>query len=443
MPTRRHIAHELAAALLAGTWAERPMLARSVSYLGKSTHRWQQRLVADVLTSSTSAYPRSPALLQRQLLASEYFDRAAALVLRSETPPPVILDSPVFAPAAAFASMRPPRLETLGDLARWLGLSVERLEWLADERRQHYRTAIPVLQNYHYRFAPKRSGAPPRLIEAPKPLLKALQRRILTEILNLAPVHDHAHGFVRGRSVLTGAQQHASEGVVVCADLRDFFPSIRAQRIHGLFRSIGYPAAVARTLTGLCTTSTPASVFKRHEGGARHDRLSRNMFATLHLAQGAPTSPALANLCAWRFDQRCASLASALGGRYTRYADDLAFSGDGAFAARISTLLAALSCIAREEGFALNLAKTRVMRRASRQRVTGVVVNDHVNIARDDYALLKAILHNSRVHGPVSQNRDGRGDFRAHLDGRVRWVEQVNPERGAKLRAMFDAISWP
>ncbi|HJS79726.1 MAG TPA: reverse transcriptase domain-containing protein, partial [Vitreimonas sp.] len=158
--------------------------------------------------------------------------------------------------------------------------------------------------------------------------------------------------------------------------------------------------------------------------------------------QGAATSPALANLCAWRFDQRCAGLARALGARYTRYADDLTFSGDATFARRIPALLAALSEIAKEEGFAVNGAKTRVMRRSGPQRVTGVVVNEHANVARASYDELKAILHNCRTRGPQGENRATHSDFRAHLDGRVGWVEQVNPRRGAKLRAIYDAIHW-
>lgn len=442
MIPRRLIASELAAALLAGAWAARSLETRTAGYLGRSTRRWQKRLIADVLDANGAGYPPSPAVLADRLLKSAYFDRAAAVVLRRETPPPLVLDPPVFAPAPAFAAMQAPRLETIGDLAQWLAIPIARLEWLADEKRQHGRTNLPILHHYHYRFAPKRSGGPPRLIEAPKAQLKAIQRRILSEILDFAPVHPQAHGFVRGRSCISGAQTHAGEHVVVCADLRDFFPSIRAARIHGLFRRFGYPAGVARVLTGLCTTSTPQSIFTRIEGGERCDWLTRKMFGAPHLPQGAPTSPALANLCAWRFDQRCSGLARAFGGRYTRYADDLAFSGDAAFAARVASLIAAVTEIATEEGFAINPAKTRVMRRAGPQRVTGVVVNEHVNVERRAHDALKAILHNCRKHGPDSQNRDGRADFRAHLDGRVNWVEQVNPARGAKLRAALNAICW-
>ncbi len=231
MLSRRLIADGLAATLLAGVWSPRPMEARAADYLGDATKRWQKRLVADLLKALHTAYPPSPAALARALLKSAYFERAAAIVLRQETPPPLALDPPAFAPALPFAAMHPPRLETIGDLARWLSIRVERLDWFADEKRQHGRTDIPILQHYNYRFVAKRSGGAPRLIEAPKAQLKALQKRLLTEILNLAPVHPNAHGFVRGRSCLSGAQLHAGEHVVVCADLKNFFPSIRACRI--------------------------------------------------------------------------------------------------------------------------------------------------------------------------------------------------------------------
>jgi RNA-directed DNA polymerase len=443
MSRRRLIARELAAALLSGVWSARPLEARAQIYLGKSTKRWQRKLIADVLDTANAGYPPSPDVLARWLLKSGYFERAAAVVLRQENPPPLVLDPPAFAPATAFAAMRPPRLETLGDVAAWLQLPIARLEWLADARRQHGRTNIPILQHYQYRFSPKRSGGPPRLIEAPKAQLKTVQRRILAEILDLAPAHPQAHGFVRGRSCLTGAHLHAGEYIVVCADLKNFFPSIGAMRIHGLFRSFGYPTAAARLLTGLCTTCTPASVFARLPPEQQPDWRTRKQFGAPHLAQGAPTSPALANLCAWRLDQRCVGLARSLGGRYTRYADDLAFSGDAAFARKIDALLAGLGEIAKEEGFALNSAKTRLMRRSGQQRVTGVVINEHANIARASFDELKAILHNCRTRGPETQNRAAHADFHAHLDGRVGWVEQLNPARGAKLRAALDAIRWP
>ncbi|GEM_PF-4390178 len=106
-----------------------------------------------------------------------------------------------------------------------------------------------------YKFAPKKSG-PPRLIESPKPQLKAMQRLILGEILSRVPAHDCAHGFVRRHSCLTAAEIHTGEHVLITADLKDFFLNTRLSRVHGVFRNLGYPHPVSRLLTTLCSTST-------------------------------------------------------------------------------------------------------------------------------------------------------------------------------------------
>jgi hypothetical protein len=98
--------------------------------------------------------------------------------------------------------------------------------------------------------------------------------------------------------------------------------------------------------------------------------------------------------------------------------------------------------IALEEGFEVNTRKTHFMRRGLRQQLAGIVLNDHVNIRRDEYERLKAILHNCIHFGPHTQNRDALPDFRSHLRGRIGYVEMINPKRGRKLRSLFEAIRW-
>ena len=116
-------------------------------------------------------------------------------------------------------------------------------------------------------------------------------------------------------------------------DLRDFFPSLAGVRIQAFFRTLGYPEAVADLLGGICTSATPRDVWN----GAAFDlnpvylRAPRSLYRRLHLPQGAPTSPALANLCVYRADCRLAGLAKSVGAAYTRYVDDLAFSGGEGF----------------------------------------------------------------------------------------------------------------
>ncbi len=160
------------------------------------------------------------------------------------------------------------------------------------------------------------------------------------------------------------------------------------------------------------------------------------------MPQGAPTSPALANLAAYRLDARLAGLATAAQASYTRYADDLVFSGGESFARSIGRFPIHVAAIALEEGFAVQHRKTRVMRQGVRQRAAGVVINQKTNMARDDYDRLKATLHNCVQFGPHEQNKAGVADFRAHLAGRVAHANRLNPRRGERLTRLFERIAW-
>jgi RNA-directed DNA polymerase len=215
--------------------------------------------------------------------------------------------------------------------------------------------------------------------------------------------------------------------------------------VFGIFRTAGYPEPVALALTGLCTNAMPAGTWAAvprptaADAVAAHHRLGRHL-ATPHLPQGAPSSPALANLSAYRLDRRLAGLAARLGARYSRYADDLVLSGDGRL--RAPGVRAFVAAIAAEEGFRVNVAKTNLTTRAGRQRVAGIVVNVHPNLARPEYDRLKAILHDAQRNGPAAANRAGHPAFRAHLQGRIAWLESLHPDRGARMRERFDRIAW-
>ena len=267
-------------------------------------------------------------------------------------------------------------------------------------------------------------------------------RRLLEKILLWVPVHPAAHGFVRSRSVRTHSAEHVGADVLVCLDLRSFFTAVTMARVDGVFRAMAYPEAVARTLAGLTTHRTPTWVLARMpSGGGSADRHRLHArLRTPHLPQGAPTSPGLANLAAFVLDRRLTGLATTLGAHYTRYADDLAFSGSALLSP--SRLVRVVTAIATGEGFTVNTAKTRVRRSTQRQQLTGVVVNARPGIAREERDRLRAVLHDVRLHGVESANRAGHLAFRAHLDGRVGWVESVNPAQGGRLRRQFDAIDW-
>ncbi len=335
-----------------------------------------------------------------------------------------------------------PPILTAGELADWLGVSNTELDWFAGLRGFESRRSQGRLRHYHYRPLAKRFGQV-RLIEAPKRRLKEIQRRILKEILEQIPPHDAAHGFRAGRSIKTFATPHVGKTVVLKIDLQDFFPSISAAWIQAVFRAVGYPEDVADLLAGLCVNATPEDVWQGEQfNSGRLVQEARWRYSRPHLPQGAPTSPALANLCAYRMDCRLSGLACSVGAVYTRYADDLAFSGDGPFLRAARRFQDHVCATVMEEGFTVHHRKTRIMQQGVRQRLTGVVVNERLNVPREDFDRLKATLTNCIRFGPQSQNRHDLDDFRHHLHGRVSFVESVNPARGQRLRRLYERIEW-
>jgi RNA-directed DNA polymerase len=360
----------------------------------------------------------------------------------SRKPPPGMAPS-----SGAPTSWKVPAITTAAELAGLLCITPHELDWFADNQGRERSCRIEALRHYRYRWVAKRSGTF-RLIEAPKLRLKRFQRVVLDAILAHIPPHEAAHGFCPGRSINTFVRPHVGRAIVLKMDLRDFFVSITNARVAAIFLTAGYPELVAKLLAGLCTNTVPTDVLNQV---ARSDpdllRLTmpwqdQRPYRLPHLPQGSPTSPALANLAAYRFDTRLAALATASGAVYTRYADDLVFSGDQAFARSVDRFKVPVAAIAIEEGFAVQHRKTRAMRPGVRQSAAGVVINQKVNIPRDEYDRLKATLCNCVKHGPAEQNRSGATDFRAHLAGRVAHAARLNPARGQKLVRLLEQIRW-
>jgi RNA-directed DNA polymerase len=342
-------------------------------------------------------------------------------------------------PAIAFTD-RLPELTTTVGLAEWLEISVSELDWFAGRHQQEERVKSEKLRHYRYRWM-KRRGRRPRLIEAPKPRLKSLQRIILDELLYHVPIHPAAGAFRKVVSIVDCIQPHAGQRIVLRMDLCDFFPSIRVSRVMALFRTVGYPESVARYLAALCTNAAPRPVVSQQISRLREpDRWHR--FCVDHLPQGAPTSPALANLCAFRLDRRLCGLARKFDANYTRYADDLLFSGGDELARSQSRFRTWALAVLLDERFAIQDRKTRSMLHGGKQHALGLTVNERPNVSRREFDRLKAMLFNCGRFGPESQNHDAHPRFREHLRGRISWFTQINRARGAKLRKLFDRIEW-
>ena len=321
------------------------------------------------------------------------------------------------------------------ELATWLGVPLNRVAWLV-HRFSAGRAPSTAKAHYHFTWRKKRTEGS-RLIESPKQLLKQVQVKILREILDLAPTHAAAHGFVGGRSIVTNAAPHVGQAIVVKFDLSNFYVTVGFSRVVAIFRSLGYSREAAIWLGLLTTSAAPPDL-----PADRSTLYSLSMYWRRHLPQGAPTSPALANLSAMNLDRRLSGLARSFGAAFTRYADDLTISGPRTLSRSLPTLIRLTQQIIRRERFRSNVAKRQVLRAHQRQVVAGVVINTKPNVRRHDFDLLKAILTNCVRLGPSTQNRDGVGDFAAHLRGRIAHVIQLNGDRGQKLMTLFEMIDW-
>ena len=271
---------------------------------------------------------------------------------------------------------------------------------------------------------PKATGGT-RRIAAPRAPLRAVQRAILDQILAKVAPHEACHGFVTGRSTVSNARPHVGAAIVVKMDLEDFFPTVHYRRVLGLFQWIGYGEEVAALLAGL-TTHRPILA----DGTVVWPGV---------LPQGAPTSPALANLVCRRLDARLDGLCRKVNATYTRYADDLTFSFRKSPKQGIGRFLWWVDQVCQQEGFTENTTKRRILRPKSQQRVTGIVVNDGVFIPREARRRFRAILANCRKHGVASQAR-GRDDFAAYLQGFAAYVHMVQPDLGARWVAEVRAL---
>ncbi len=446
MPAPNHLTwatRALAEALIAADWRLDDLVARGTRALGRKTPpRWFVAVAARFLEHFWRARPtpeRAVAWLRDDPGFAQALTRGSVRSSPTLQPPPAL--APALGPPGTWAV---PRLVTVAGLADWLAVDPDRLVWWADRRGLERQTPDGPLRRYDYAWRSKRDGSS-RLIEIPRPGLKACQRHLLADLIGKIPPHPAAHGFCPGRSVRTFVAPHVGQAVVLKLDLRDFFGSVTGARVAAIFRTAGYPEAVARTLMGLGTNVAPLGVWDRPGAPARTSTDSyrtRRIYRARHLPQGAPTSPALANLAAFRLDARLTGLAQSAGAVYTRYADDLAFSGAAAWGRSASRFAIHVAAIIHEEGFAVHHRKTRIMRQGVRQILAGAVVNAHPNVARTDFDTLKATLHNCLNHGIATQNRTNHPDFRSHLGGRVAHVAALNPERGARLRALFDRIDW-
>jgi RNA-directed DNA polymerase len=299
-----------------------------------------------------------------------------------------------YAKALSRASL--PVIFDIAHLAASIGMDEEFLRHVASHTLEMYFT---------FRIPKARGGM--RLIDQPRAPLSKIQYWILRNILDHSTPSPWATAFVRNRSILGNATPHAGKRSVLSLDIENFYPSIRPKLVFRAFRQLGYARNVSVILTRLTV---------------HRDRLP----------QGAPTSPAISNLVLKPFDALVGDFAARNRIAYSRYADDLTFSGDF----RPGVVIAEVRRLLRFYALRLNEDKTRLMERHQRQEVTGLVVNSKVSVPRSIRRRIRQEQHYIERFGIASHEsflKSLHGNRLAHLRGLAEFVLSVESgDRDAK-----------
>ena len=289
-------------------------------------------------------------------------------------------------------------LESKQDLLRLINIALEGLYGdMAQIVSMKQLANMAYTANGEHRYTsfwiPKKKRGEFRAIDAPIAPLKNIQRALNSVLQAVYTPHQAAMGFVPGRSVVDNARVHLAQRYIYNIDLKDFFPSVHSGRVYArlLAKPFSLPPEIASLICDLCC-------FTNSDGNKV-------------LPQGAPTSPIITNIICERMDRKLQKLAKAYGLHYTRYADDITFSGskyvfasDGRFCSLLNHI------VEEEEHFTINWNKTRLGHRGKRQEVTGVTVNEKPNVSRSYVRQLRTLLHNWEMNG----YKKAQADFLAH-----------------------------
>lgn len=250
----------------------------------------------------------------------------------------------------------------------------------------------------------KRNGKK-RKIDAPKPFLKIIQRLLLDNLLYKVPVSDFCFGFVKNKSIKDNATPHIKSNTIIKIDIKNFFKSTTVDHVTSVLPNIGIKESFSIYLfKKICTKD-------------------------FSLPQGAPTSPMLANICFLTVDREIAEYCEKNSVTYTRYADDLTFSGSNL---PIKKLIAIVSRILNRHGYEVQKNKTKVMHKGSRQTVTGIIVNDKISVSRHLRRNIRAAINN--IKNGKQPYLNGRDISITQIKGYINYIEGISKEQAVALR---------
>lgn len=291
-----------------------------------------------------------------------------------------------------------PVIQSIDDFSALVHISKYSIYQLSANSNKYYRT---------YNI-PKKSGGS-RLISQPSKKLKGLQSWILVNILNIVKVSPSCKGFRKRSSILDNALPHKGSNTILNLDLKDFFPSITQKQVYNVFKTIGYNKLMSTVFSNICTYNDS-------------------------LPQGGPCSPTLANLATWQLDLRIQGFVGKRGISYTRYADDLTFSGLNP--QKISKIIPMIKSIITNENFHVNHKKTRLLSSARRKVVTGLVINDEsVGVGKIKYKELR-----SKIHHLTMANEQSNLKLLQNVNGWISYLNSVDVERFRKVRFYINKL---
>lgn len=310
--------------------------------------------------------------------------------------------------------------------------------------RKHLRRLINEVSGHYKYFAIRKRSGGLRRIMSPYSDLREVQVWIKDNILDKIEHPAYVTAFAKGRNTVLNAKIHEGRMYVLKVDIANFFESINVRRVYGVFCNMGYDKGVSAWLASLCT-----SILDEYKYGELGDQEEvQILFDELKskkepfLIQGAPTSPALANIICQRMDRRMMGMANKLGFNYSRYADDMTFSSDDK-----SNLpkFGMIKRVVENEGFQLKEEKTEFLHKGNKQIVTGLLVDDHVRVPGRYKKDIMRHIHFCQKYGGRSHFHriaPGKAFGKEWLEGRIRYIYSVEPIVAKKMWDEFAKIDW-
>lgn len=317
------------------------------------------------------------------------------------------------------------------------------LSFLLCKEYRNLKWLMASVSSYYKYFAIKKRRGGLRRIMSPYSELRDVQVWVKENILDKVNQPDYVTAFAKGRSILGNAKKHEGRKYILKIDIANFFETIDYMKVYKAFRKMGYEKSVSVCLATLCTTKIDDYRFEQLEDQEDIQALFEKLKERPpFLAQGAPTSPGLANIVCYRMDRRMMGLANKHGFNYSRYADDMTFSADNK---ESLPKIGMIRQIIESEGFHLKEDKTELLHEGNRQIVTGLLVDSRVRVPGSyKKDILRHIHFCQKYGGREHFNRiiPGKAYGKEWLAGRIRYVQSVEPDTAKKMWGEFEKIDW-